>query len=209
MKLVLFDFDGTIADSFEEVLKIFNELSKKYNLKKFKDDKSLQNYSTGQLIKMMNIPFFKIPFLLFETKRMMKSRLDRIKMFEGVTTTLKTLKEKDVRIGILSSNNGENIRTFLSKNDLNVFEFIYSGSGLFDKSRHMKKICRKHKINPGDMVYVGDEVRDIIAARKAGIKIISVTYGYNTKDVLQENNPDYLIDNIRDIIDIIDIISTK
>jgi phosphoglycolate phosphatase len=58
------------------------------------------------------------------------------------------------------------------------------------------------------VIYVGDEIRDIIAAHKCGIRIISVSWGFHTVDLLASKNPDYLVDNPRQIVQLMRSISS-
>ena len=62
------------------------------------------------------------------------------------------------------------------------------------------KIIEKNKLNYSETYYVGDEVRDIKAAKKAGIYSIGVTWGYNGKTIMDKENPDLVADKPQDII---------
>ncbi len=110
---------------------------------------------------------------------------------------------KDVHLGILTSNTQENVQQFLVKNELDFFEFICTGKSVFGKSHMINKIVKQRHLNPNDVFYVCDEVRDIEAARKSGIKSVAVAWGYNTKDALVKENPDFLVttpEELREII---------
>ena len=85
----------------------------------------------------------------------------------------------------------------------NLFEFVYSESSLFGKHVVLKRMCSKQNIDPLEVVYVGDEDRDIIAAKKVKIKIIAVTWGFNSKAKLSKEKPDYLVDLPMQIIEVI------
>jgi phosphoglycolate phosphatase len=205
MKLVIFDFDGTIADSFDEILKIFNELSEKYRHEKIESKAEIDEMKrTGakQILEKFRLPFYKYAILLIETRKLLKSRMSKIRIFGGVADTVRYLKDNGFMIGILSSNREDNIRIFLKNNGIDIFDIIMRSS-LFGKAGHLKKISGKYKIKVNDIIYVGDEVRDIISAKKAGVKIISVTWGFNSKDVLKNNAPDYLVDDISEIHEIL------
>lgn len=97
-------------------------------------------------------------------------------------------------LGILTSNTHENVKQFLEKNELDFFEFIRTGKSVFGKSHLINKIVRQRKVAKSSVYYVCDEIRDIEATKKSGIKSIAVTWGYNTKDALIKENPDFLVD---------------
>jgi phosphoglycolate phosphatase-like HAD superfamily hydrolase len=67
----------------------------------------------------------------------------------------------------------------------------------------INKIIKQRKIIKSEMFYVCDEVRDIVAAQKSGIKSIAVTWGYNTQDALTKENPDFIVDTPNELRNII------
>ncbi len=110
---------------------------------------------------------------------------------------------RGVRFGILSSNTQENVKQFLDKNELDFFDFVRTGKSVFGKSHMINKIIKQRKVRKSDVFYVCDEVRDIEAAKKSGIKSVAVTWGYNTKDALIKENPDFIVDTPEELRNII------
>lgn len=132
----------------------------------------------------------------------MKNKED-VKLFPDVLETLRVLS-KSYKLGIVSSNSKENIIQNLKKHDVhNLFDFVNSNSSIFGKQRVLKKMCAEYQINPSEVIYVGDEDRDIVAAKKIKIKNIAVTWGYNSEKKLKETNPDYIVNSPKEIIEII------
>ena len=84
-----------------------------------------------------------------------------------------------------------------------MFDGVYFKSGIFLKHIAINKIVKKYKLKKREVVVVGDEVRDIEAARKSRIKIISVSWGYNNRRIILKNKPDYFIEKPKDILKII------
>ena len=119
---------------------------------------------------------------------------ESIKPFPQLESVLPKLSEKYV-LGIVTSNDPVNVKKFLLAHNLDYFAFVYSDGSLFGKGKIIKNLLHKYSYAPENVIYVGDEVRDIDAARTAGINVVSVTWGLNSKKVLLENNPDFLIDN--------------
>ena len=122
---------------------------------------------------------------------------------EDLKETLKILKSKLSYMGIISSNSKKNINTFLKNEKIDTMDFIIS-SPLFSKEIKINKLKKKLKLKDEDILYVGDEVRDIVSAKKANIDIASVTYGYNTKEYLSSENPTYFIDDLKELFNIIE-----
>ena len=203
MKLILFDFDGTIADSLEAIVNITNTFSERYKFRKITLDKieDLRNKSFTQVFKDVGLKFVKAPFLIRRVKKEFEHEIDNIKIYPGIKPVLKELS-KTYKLGILTNNTKKNVESFLLKNDLEMFSLIYD-AGFFSKARKLKRISRIEKIPLDKIIYVGDEIRDIKACKKAGVQIIAVTWGFNSKRRLKIEKPDYMVDNAKDILKIL------
>jgi HAD superfamily hydrolase (TIGR01549 family) len=196
IKTIIFDFDGTIADTFDGI----KNIAKKELGASDEDFRFLKNNGLKSLFKKSKLPFWKIPKVTFKVLSKLSKRKN-LKLFPEIIDLLNELKE-NYKFGIISSNSEENIREILKDHNIeNLFEFIYSESSLFGKSRVIKKVIKKYKFNLEDIIYVGDEDRDIIAAKRSKIKIIAVTWGFNSKEKLLREKPDYLVDTPKGIID--------
>lgn len=155
------------------------------------------------LIKYLKVPKYKIPFLMQEYRLKMEKNVENFKAFDGMRETLMSFYEKKYRLGILTSNSKENVEKFLKKNKLEYFNFIYHGSSLFGKDKMLRKMLKEQKINKDETIYVGDEDRDIEAAKKVGLKSAAVTWGFNSKKLLKSAKPDYLIDKPSELIKLV------
>ena len=190
IKYIVFDFDGTLADTFDVIKTIaMNEYSE-YDI----DVELFKSEGAKGMLKLLKLPRWKIPGMILNVTSKLRNSKD-IKLFPGIVDLLNELKD-NYKIGIVSSSSREIINNTLKDYNIeNLFEFVYSESSLFGKQTFLKKMCTKHNINPLEVIYVGDEDRDIIAAKKANIKTIAVTWGFNTKEKLSKENPDYLADS--------------
>ena len=123
--------------------------------------------------------------------------------FPGIKEALIELKHQGNKLVIITSNSKENVIVFLEKQEMQeVFDFIYSGT-TFGKSKVINKFLNQNNINPQQAIYVGDETRDIEAARKSNIRAIAVSWGFNSKELLAAQNPDFLIHQPNELIDVI------
>ncbi|MBO0352173.1 HAD-IA family hydrolase [Phormidium pseudopriestleyi FRX01] len=206
VRTILFDFDGTIADTLESILKITNRLSGEFGYKKTtpEDMEEMRNMNSMQIIKTSGIPIFKVPFLLQMVKLELNHEVQNLKPIPGILEALHFLNNQEYNLGIVTSNSLENVKGFLERNDMTqVFSFIYAGSTLFGKNKTIKNFLKKEGISPENVIYVGDETRDIEAAKKAKIKVIAVSWGFNSKAVLNKYNPDLAIDKPQELIEAI------
>ena len=204
-KIIIFDFDGTLADSFADIMAVFNELAHEYGLHEIKPEEisELRKVSSREILKKFNFPTWRLPFLLKKGRQIFGQKIASVALFPGIKEVLTELKANGCTLGILSSNSEENICRSLACNRADPFDFVYTASNLFGKDKALKKIIKKYKYNPEDVIYVGDETRDIEAAQKCGIKIISVSWGFNDREILAKFNPDYLIDKPEELLKIL------
>lgn len=200
IKYIVFDFDGTIADTFDiikaVVIKEYGEYALNF------DFESIKNEDTKGLLKKLNIPLWKLPQMALNVTSKLGDNND-VKLFPEIIDLLNSLK-KNYKLGILSSNSRENIIDTLIKHGIDdIFEFVYSGSSIFGKHLVLKRMCSKYNIDPCEVIYVGDEDRDIVAAKKAKIKNIAVTWGFNSKEKLSKEMPDYIVDSPMQILEVV------
>lgn len=203
-KYVIFDFDGTLADTEKINFGIFQQLSDKYNFKKIAIEEihQLKKMSAKEVIDFLGIKKTKIPFALKHGKKILKNDIHTVKPCkESTKTTLEKLKNNGLKLGVLTTNSQTNVEEFLKNNEMNIFDFVISAS-LFGKEIKFKKIIKKKELRAQDILYVGDEIRDIIAAHLSNVKIASVTWGYNNIEALKKHNPDYLINDPIDLLSI-------
>ena len=204
LKVIIFDFDGTLADTIDILLNITNRLSSELGFKSATKEElaQLSNLTSWQILRYSGISIFKFPLLIRKLKAELRSEIPTIQLFAGIKEVLLDLTKLGFQLGIITSNSRENVLALLEINGLQgTFTFIYSGS-TFGKHKVINKWLKKEQINPEEVIYVGDETRDIDAARKTGIKIIAVTWGFNSKSALAAQNPDFLIERPQELIEI-------
>jgi phosphoglycolate phosphatase len=203
-KVIVFDFDGTLADSIDVLLNITNRLSAEFGFKPATKEElaQLSNLTSWQILKYSGISIFKFPMLIAKLKAELRSEIPSIKLFAGIKEVLLELKNLGFQLGIITSNSRENVLASLENNGLqNTFNFIYSGT-TFGKHKVINRWMRRANIAPEEVVYVGDEIRDIEAARRTGIKIIAVSWGFNSQEALAAHHPDFSIDRPQQLIEI-------
>ncbi|OGK18844.1 hypothetical protein A2866_03190 [Candidatus Roizmanbacteria bacterium RIFCSPHIGHO2_01_FULL_39_8] len=205
MKTIIFDFDGTIADTWKVVIKILKEKEEEWGLPAITKETfaDFRGKPFLELIKKYNIVLLKLPFVVSKTQKELKSRMVQVSLFKGVKEVIMNLKKREYHLGILTTNSKENVLFFLKRHGLDVFDFIQSEPSLLGKDKALRKILDKNSLEPTEVLYIGDEIRDIDACKENNVKIISVTWGFNTKDILKTNNPDFLVDHPSEILKII------
>ncbi len=202
-KTLVFDFDGTIADTLGETRLIFNRLAPEYGIREVAEDElaHLRHLSLSALLDHLKIPKRRVPALIARGTGMMRGNITRLKMIEGMSEMLVELRRHVRSFGILTSNSTANVELFLRTHGLrDQFDFISSTSKLTGKAKHLKAILKTFSLRPGELLYIGDELRDVKASQKAGIPIAAVTWGFNSRESLAAAKPEYLFDRPVDFL---------
>ena len=134
--------------------------------------------------------------------------MDQLILFKGMKEVMLELKQQGYSLGLLSSNTQANINKFLINHQLEIFDFIETSSLFNGKVGKLNRILSQSQRKPNEVIYIGDEVRDIKACQKAGIPIIVVTWGYQKEALLKKYSPDYIVSKPSDIIKIINTLQT-
>ena len=206
MKLIIFDFDGTIADTFEPLITIIQRLSQEFGYKSVspEDIDLFRSLTTREIIYQAGVSIWKLPFILRKIKKELNKDIKLVRPFQGMKEALLDLKSQGNELGIITSNSQENVELFLENNQLDtIFSFICSGTTIFGKNKVINRVLTQKNINLSDVIYVGDETRDIEAAKKSNIQVIAVSWGFNSKEILSNQNPDYLIEYPQQLIEVV------
>ena len=184
---LIFDFDGTLVDSFPIVIEKFNLLANEFNFKKINTEETddLRNLTSQELIRYLEIPLYKIPHFLHSARKHMQKEILKLPTFTGLPKVLQKLCVMNFTLGILSSNSLENIIAWLEFNHLrHLFSFIHGESDFFGKKHLLKKMLKSGGMDKARTFYIGDETRDIEAAKQCNLFSVAVTWGFNSEKIL-------------------------
>jgi phosphoglycolate phosphatase len=189
-KLVLFDFDGTLADSAEWFLQRINELADEFKFRRIEeaDYEKMRSYSTEQIIEHMAMPRWRLPLLMRRMREAAAEDSGAIKLFPGALRMLTELRRAGICVGIVSSNDEPNIRRVLGGHAEEI-SFYECGASLFGKASKLKRVLRRSGFTASETIYIGDELRDAVASRKAGIGFGAVAWGYTAVEALRREKP--------------------
>jgi len=208
---LLFDFDGTIADSLQLGLKIANNLAPQFGYPPFteNDIQHFRSLTWHKIAREMQIPFSKIPKIVTIAFKEYKRLISELEPCAGIVEMINELALKEIPMALLSSNTVENVHLFLTNHKIDSFLWIEGTSGILNKAKDIKKRLKKHKISINEVIYIGDEIRDIEAAHNCGLKVIAVTWGFHTAEFLASYKPDYLVNEPKEIVEIVNRLTLK
>lgn len=201
--LLIFDFDGTLANTIETGIEIYNELASGYGLKtvSVSEVRELRKLNTRALLDELGISRLMAVKLGAHIRKLLHERMGEVDMIKGTRDAIRDLHREGFRLGILSSNSADNVRMFIKRFELlDCFSFIEAGVSLFGKPHRIANVLKKMSIEPSIAMYVGDETRDMEAARKTHVSGLAVCWGANGREAMETEGPDYCIDDPAELI---------
>lgn len=203
-KYIVFDFDGTLVDSRAAFLSLYNEIAGERGYLPMTPENlgPLRDMSIAERCKFLKVPMYKLPFLVAEALRKYKSIIPTLQFNEGITELLEELCDNQMPYALLSSNSKANIQEFFAMHQI-IVEDIYTSGKIFGKDKMLTRFLKDKNLNASEILYVGDESRDIIACKKAGVKIAWVSWGYDAEGGVLEHSPDYIVHHPSQLMEIL------
>lgn len=199
-QLIIFDFDGTLADSAPWFAAELNRVARRFRFREVDDQEreQLRRMDTRTILRFLGIPSWKLPFIARHMRRRAAEAADAIPLFPGTPDVLRQLAQ-EATLAIASSNSEANIRRILGRS-AEHFRHYECGTSLFGKARRFRGLIRRTGADPRAVFCVGDELRDIEAARAASARAVAVSWGYAARELLEAGQPDLLVDSMPELL---------
>ena len=200
-RLAIFDFDGTLADSFPFFVQVFNQLAEQHGFKKIDPDlaPTFRHFNAGQIMKQVGMPAWKLPFVVKSFTSLMRQNAASISLFEDVDNLLRYLADRPVTLAIVSSNSHENVSRILGPANTKLISQFECGVSIFGKPARLLKVLKKTGIPCHEVIYIGDQVADLEAARKEEVAFGAVSWGYGAIESLRAHSPEEEFDCVASI----------
>ncbi len=199
IKLIIFDFDGVLANSFKGFYLLNKEaaaiIGKKLSIKQYRD-LSLGNIHAGIRAIIPNDDEYQ-KFIDYKKERI-AAFYNTVKLFPGATPLLQKLSKKYI-LTIASSTKDTLIRKLLQRNKVEKLFSIIHGANDYSKEEALKNILSRTATTPPQAIMVTDTVGDVLVAKKVGIKTIAVTWGFHSRLTLSKIRPSALIFNLNEL----------
>lgn len=201
-RLAIFDFDGTLADSFPFFASVFNLLADTHDFRRIQscEAQALRQLTPRQLMRHVGLPAWKLPLVSKSFIAMMKQNAAGIALFEGVGEALRHLADNGVCLSIVSSNSRENIDRVLGPDIAKLIRHVECGMSIFGKQARIQRLMRKADVAGNEAIYIGDQTTDMEAARKAGVACGAVSWGYGAIESLRMHAPEEEFDRVADLM---------
>ncbi len=198
--LVILDLDGTLADSFPWFLRNVNDVADRYGFRRVAggEVEALRHASTGEILRRLEVPRWKLPFIARHMRRLKTEQAAEIPLFAGADAMLHALSRNGMRLALVSSDTEANARQKLGR-EAALFSDFDCAASLYGKAAKFRRVLQRTGVSAAQAISIGDETRDIEAARAAGIACGAVTWGYAAARALRAHRPDLMFERMEDI----------
>lgn len=192
LRLVIFDFDGTLSDSGSWFLTIMDHLADRYRFRRVAQHEiePLRRMSTRDVISHLRIPRWKLPFISRYVRRLFGRNTHQVHLFDGVGEMLAAIESAGIGIAVVTSNSEANARAVLGPDNAARVRWWACGASLFGKAPKFRQVLKASGIPPHEVLSIGDETRDIDAARATGVRAGAVLWGYANPEAFAHLDPD-------------------
>lgn len=204
-KLLIFDFDGVLADTFDTFYPLIRDAMKSIGLSLAPDQyrnffisnvhQSLKDFIGDDKKHQAFVEFRNSKYDEYYSGKYYKARL-----FPEATNFLEEIGKNHI-LTIASSGRENNIKNLLEENGiLSLFNLVLANSAT-SKSGMIKEILNKLNSSPENVTMITDTIGDINIAKEIGLKTIAVTWGFQSTNTLRSAKPDLLANSFKDIVD--------
>jgi phosphoglycolate phosphatase len=186
-RLAMFDFDGTLADSFPFFLSVFNTVADRHAFRRIDVARAgeLRHLGVRQMMDHVGLPAWKLPLASKTFMAMMQDSAHEIPLFDGIADALRQLHGCGVQLAVVSSNSEHNVRAVLGPELTALVARFDCGMSVFGKASRIRAVLKACGAAPAEALYIGDQATDAEAARKAGVAFGAVHWGYATIEALR------------------------
>jgi len=211
LKAILFDFDGTLVNSAPGIVKTMEQTYIKMGLPVPSEEAMVATIGLPlkKALQMLNdldeenaeiaTTTYRELFPIFE--------VNYVTLFENVTSTLQAIRDKGIRMAVVTSRDFTSLDMICNHHDLwKYFETKVTGAdGYTPKPAPdmVYALLKEMNLSKDEAIVVGDTTFDIDMGNAAGCRTVAVTYGNHTKERLSESNPTYMIDSFEKLLDLI------
>ena len=201
-KLAIFDFDGTLANSLPWFVSIVNTVAERYKFKAIDPAEidMLRGYDARQVIGHLGVPFWKIPLIGNHVRGLMAQHIHEIGLFPGVDAMLASLADAGVTLAVVSSNSLANVRSVLGLENAALIQHYACGVAMFGKGPQFRRVVKLSGVAPAQTLCIGDELRDLRAARGEGLDFGAVAWGYTSATAFEPHAPAAVFREVDEII---------
>jgi phosphoglycolate phosphatase len=200
-QLAIFDFDGTLADSFPWVMGMMNDVADRFAFRRVGEDElaELRLCDAREIMRRLGVKRWKLPMIARYVRSRMAADVDQIGLFSGASEMLTELSAAGVRLAVVSANGEDTIRTVLGPDNAALIDGFAAGVSLFGKRSKLIKMAKHAGVARSESIVIGDELRDLDAARSAGMAFGAVSWGATLASAHEARGADFIFERMDQI----------
>jgi phosphoglycolate phosphatase len=185
-----------LADSVLWLASVFNDVARAHGFRTIDaaEMAMLRGRGNREIVRYLGVPAWKMPFIAMDMRKRAAAAAAQLKLYADAPELLRGLHAKGAILAIVSSNGEPTVRQVLGPELAGLVSHYGCGASIFGKAAKFKAVLKAARVPAGQALSVGDEVRDIEAARQVGIAAAAVSWGYATRELLAAQSPDHLFD---------------
>ena len=184
-RLLVFDFDGTLADSTV----LFDQFIPAFARQRGVSEPpggwhSLRGLDSRAMLRALRIRWWQLPAVTAQMRTLMTANLHQVRLYPGLPAVLQQLHRQGLQLRVVSSNSQQAVEQVLGPY-VPLFAALHCGAPLLGKRRVMARALRQSGVAAGQALSIGDEVRDAEASHACGMDFVGVGWGLAPPAVLQ------------------------
>ena len=210
IKAILFDLDGTLLNTLKDLNEASNHTLRYFNLPLITINQTKQFIGNGVKMLLKRAAFnadidYELAYEVF--KKYYRNHIkDYTTVYDGIIDVLKFIKSHDIKIAVTSNKYQEGVEILVNHLLSPYIDIALGSSETVKVKPHpdmVNIVLDRLNVSSDQCLFVGDSDVDIITGKTNNIKTIGVTWGYKDKKILENEKPDYLVDNQVELIKII------
>src|SRR5215212_1236115 len=199
-RLAIFDFDGTLADSLPWFRASFHDVIARFDLTPVTAEEleQMRGLSAREMMARLNVSMWQLPAIVSDMRKRKLAAASETPLFAGIPAMLSDLRRAGIKTAIVSSDSEASVRQVLGPATSLITRFD-CGAAMFGKHWKFRRVARKLGAKLSETICIGDEIRDIEAAKAAGMDSGAVAWGYALPSALQAGGPTYLFNSIEEM----------
>jgi phosphoglycolate phosphatase len=200
-RLAIFVFDGTLADSLNWFRASFHDVIARFDLTPVTAEEleQMRGLSAREMMARLNVSMWQLPAIISDMRKRKLAAASETSLFTGIPAMLSDLQRLGIKTAIVSSDSEASVRKVLGPTTAQITRFD-CGAAVFGKHWKFRRVARKLGAKPAETICIGDEIRDIEAAKAAGMDSGAVAWGYALPAALQAAGPTHLFNSIEEMM---------
>jgi phosphoglycolate phosphatase len=200
-RLAIFDFDGTLADSLVWFRASFHDVIARFDLTPVTAEEleQMRSLSAREIMARLNVSMWQLPAIVSDMRKRKLAAASETSLFAGIPAMLSDLQRLGIKTAIVSSDSEASVRQVLGPATTQITRFD-CGAAVFGKHWKFRRVARKLGATPAETICIGDEIRDIEAAKAAGMNSGAVAWGYALPAALQAAGPTHLFNSVEEMM---------